>query len=201
MKRIGFIDGRRIAGWSFPATAVPGNGQVVDVTDPSAGAVGSVFAQRIIFRPTGNKTGVNYLAAHRIDVVPHGDTFTLRGQVIDFATPGRDSLIHQYFAQDINLDPLGPAVNVGELAGISIGIDYTVPTTLPHSAFLRLYAHGAVPIPAAIRIAGSGVTNLFYFQRSVTPIAVGAVGGTQTRKIRVHIADVPADYFIPLHSA
>lgn len=197
MKRIGFIDGRRVAGWNYPATATPGNGQIVDVTDPSFGAVGSVNIQTINFRPTGIKTGINYLSAHRINVYPHGDTYTLRGQKIDFATPGRNALIHQYFAQDISIASLGPAVSVQEMCGISIGIDYAVPTLGANSAMIRLYAHAHV-FPSAIRIAGEGVTNLFYFQRAVTPLLNAPVGGVNSKKLRITFGDI-GDFFIPIY--
>lgn len=201
MKRIGFIDGRRIAGWNFPATATPGNGQVVDVTDPSEGATGSVVAQTLKYRPTGDKTGSDYSIGKRIDVYPQGDLFILEGLQIHFHDPIGAGTFERWWAFDIYLDAIGALATVREISAITVGMNYTNPTVLPHSAFLRLYTHGAVPVPAAIRIAGSGVDSLFYFQRSVTPIAVGAVGGAQNRKIRVHIADVPADYFIPLHTA
>jgi len=198
MKRIGFIDGRRVAGWQFPATAVPGNGQVIDVTDPSFGAIGSIAAQTIKYRPTGAKTGVNYSQAQSIEVFPQGDTYLLHGQSIYFAAPVGTPAIHRYIGLDIFMEPLGGAV-VSEIAGISIGINNTDPATAAYGCFLRCYAHAAV-LPAFARIAGEGVTNLFYFQRAVAPMLNAPVGPGQNRKLRVTFGDI-GDRFIALYDS
>jgi len=200
MKRIGFIDGRRVAGWHFPATAVPGNGQVVDVTDPSAGATGDVAAQTLRYRPTGDKTGAPYSIARTIEVYPEGDSFLLVGLRIYYHNPV-DGDFNSWRALDIYMQPIGAVATVRETTGIVIGMFYDNATALPHSAFIHLYAHGAEPIPAAIRIGGSGAQWLFYFQRSVDPVVIGNVGGVQNRRIRVRLADIATDYFIPLHTA
>lgn len=204
MKRIGFIDGRRVAGWHFTATATPGNGQVVDVHDPSAGATGSISAQTLRYRPTGVKEGAAYYVAKTIEVYPSGDlghvSAILEGLSIYFASPGAGARnLGRWWALDVYMEEvMGHTVH--EIHGLAIGMNYTNPTTLPHSAFIRCQTHGAVPMPAAIRITGSGVTNLFYFQRCVTPVLNAPVGVANTKKIRVTFGDV-GDYFIPLYTS
>ena len=198
MKRIGFIDGRRVAGWHFPATATPGNGQVVDVTDPSVGA-SSVAAQTLRYRPTGNKTGNIYSVAKSIDVYPQGNTYILEGLSIYFDNPVGAGVFGKWWALDIYMQAIGAAATVSELAGITIGMNYTNPSTAVNSAFLRLYTHGAVPMPAAIRIAGSAVDALVFFQRCVTPVLNAPVGAVNSKKIRVRFGD-GGDFFIPLYT-
>ncbi|GAI43517.1 unnamed protein product, partial [marine sediment metagenome] len=160
---------------------------------------GAVAVQTLKFRPTGIKTGVNYLQAQSIEVFPAGDTYILRGQGIYFASPTRNSLIHQYFGQDIFMESLGPAVNVVEMAGISIGMNYTVPTTAVNSAMIRLYAHAHV-FPSAIRIAGEGCTNLFFFQRAVAPMQNAKVGALRDLRLRVEFGDL-GPLYLPLYDA
>ncbi|MBA7705363.1 hypothetical protein ES703_114191 [subsurface metagenome] len=196
MKRIGFIDGRRVAGWRFQASALPGNGQILDVTDPSAGAVGSVAVQTIKYRPTGDKTGVNYSQAQNIEVFPQGDTYLLHGQSIYFAAPVGTPTIHRYIGLDIFMERLTGAV-VSEIAGISIGINNTDPATAAYGCFLRCYAHAA-RLPAFARIAGEGVTSLFYFQRAVPPLLNAPVGGVNSKKLRITFGDI-GDFFIPVY--
>ncbi|MBA7669595.1 hypothetical protein ES703_77726 [subsurface metagenome] len=204
MKRIGFIDGRRVAGWHFTATATPGNGQVVDVHDPSAGATGSISAQTLKYRSIGTKTGAAYYVARTIEVHPGGDLDSvsgiLEGLNITFASPGAGALnLGRWWALDIFVnDVMGHTVH--EIHGLAIGMFYDNPTTLPHSAFIRCQTHGAVPMPAFARITGSGVTNLFYFQRCVHPVLNAPVGVGQTKKIRVTFGDV-GDFFIPLYTS
>ncbi|GAJ06028.1 unnamed protein product, partial [marine sediment metagenome] len=134
MKRIGFIDGRRIAGWSFPANATPGNGQVVDITDNSLGEVGNVQGRCLKFRAKGAKTGTPFVHADKIELYPEGNTLWLAGHGIHVETPVGSPVMDSLWAQDIYMDRLGTA-DVAEYCGISIGMNATNAPTL-WSAFI-----------------------------------------------------------------
>lgn len=200
MKRIGFIDGRRIAGWSFPANATPGNGQVVDVTDPSVGAVGDIAAQILRYRPTGDKTGNTYSIARSINVYPEGDTYILEGLSIYYDNPVGSGTFGIWWGLDIYMQAIGALAAVGYMNGITIGMNYTNATANPvATSFIRAYTHGAVAMPSFVNIGGSGMTNLIEFMRSVAPFLNGAVGAGQTAKIKVHCNDTGQDWYIPLY--
>lgn len=57
MKRIGYIDARRIAGFTFPATATPGNGLVLTIVDPSIIASGTNRGIHLDYNHSGVKAG------------------------------------------------------------------------------------------------------------------------------------------------
>lgn len=196
--RIGYIDARRIAGFTFPANATPGDGQVVDITDPSAGAVGNVTGQLLKFRPTGAKTGNPYVTARQIELYPQGDSGYLAAHGIYVETPVGSPNLNTLWGQDIYMCRLGTCV-VSEFCGISIGMDNTN-NPVSRAAFLRCYSHGSSPmqdfayLPAAL-----GITNLFRFEHQVIPLIAAAVGGVQALKIRVDVAGTP--YYIPMHTA
>lgn len=59
MKKIGFIDGRSPAGWCFPATAVPGTGQVLTIVDNSVITSGALRGLFIDYTQSGAKTGAS----------------------------------------------------------------------------------------------------------------------------------------------
>lgn len=202
MKRIGFIDGRRIAGWRFQASATPGVGQIEDVTDPGVGATGSVTAKTLRYRPTGNKTGNIYSVARAIEVYPEGDTYILEGLSIYYDNPIGAGTFGIWWGLDIYMQAIGALAAVGYMNGITIGMNYTNATLNPvATSFIRAYTHGAVAMPSLINIGGSGMTNLVEFMRSVAPFLNGAVGVGQTARIRVHCNDTGQDWDIPLYQA
>lgn len=56
-KRTGYIDGRRPAGWAFPASVSPGNGQVLTIVDNSIITTGSLAGLLVDYTQSGVKTG------------------------------------------------------------------------------------------------------------------------------------------------
>lgn len=90
MKRIGFIDGRRVAGWTFPATAAPGNGQVVTIDDRSPA---DCYGKRIVYNVLAAKTGL-YTAAHQIEVNFKADVMLGYGARIHIQSSGNPTIIH-----------------------------------------------------------------------------------------------------------
>lgn len=197
--RIGYIDARRIAGFTLPANATPGDGQVVDITDPSLGATPSIVGQMMKFRPTGDKVGNVYVTGRQIELYPQGNCGWLAAHGIYVAMPVGTPIMHTLWGQDIYMERLGAGNAIGEYCGVSIGMDNTN-TPISRAAFLRCYSHGSNPmqdfayLPAAL-----GITNLFRFEHQVIPLIAAAVGGSQPLKIRVDVGGVP--YYLPLHTA
>jgi len=58
-KRVGYIDGRRLGGWSFPATASPGNGQVLTIADNAVITTGNLRGLFVDYTQGGAKTGAS----------------------------------------------------------------------------------------------------------------------------------------------
>lgn len=73
IKRVGFIDGRRVAGWRFPANASPGVGQVMTIVDPSLIAAGTNRGLYINYTQSGAKTGSASVRGLAIDLTISAD--------------------------------------------------------------------------------------------------------------------------------
>ena len=199
MKRTGFIDGRRVAGWRLQATAAPGIGQIVDVTDPSVGATGDVTGSVFRFRPTGNKTGTPMVTGRQIELYPQGNALWLSAHGIYVALPVGAPVMNTLWGQDVYMERLGGAL-VDEYCGISIGMDYTNAVQAGgFGTFLRLYTHGPTALPTCLRLAGAQSTVLFTLAQAMLPWVTGAVGGAQSAKIAVDIAGTTM--YIPLNTA
>ncbi len=197
--RIGYIDARRIAGFTFPANATPGDGQIVDITDPSLGATGNVKGSELKFRPTGDKTGAPYVVARQITLYPQGDANWLSAHRIDVETPIGAPVMNTLWASDIYMHALAGAL-VDEYCGQSIGMNYTNAVQANGIAcFQRFYTHGYVAMPYALYLAGAQATALFRLAQAMPPWISGAVGGDQLEKIQVNVAGNVR--YIPLHTA
>jgi len=90
MKRIGYIDGRRISGWSFLNTDTPGDGQLVTINDRSPA---SCFGKKIVYNVLTAKTGL-YARAHEIEVNLNADTVLGYASRISMQTSGNPVVIH-----------------------------------------------------------------------------------------------------------
>jgi len=124
MKRIGYIDGRRVAGWSFPANASPGNGLVLNVVDPSTIASGYARAIYINYTNSGAKTGTAELNPLTIDVDSSAD-------------------VPHIFPISIYIGALTGA-EVNHAAGIYMYLDSTAGTLeQKHGIWLQMVATGA----------------------------------------------------------
>lgn len=196
MKRIGFIDGRRVAGWSFPATATPGNGQVMNITDPSTPASGIRRGAYINYTQSGVKTGSAEVDAFAIDLALNAAVPTAYGQAIYLSSSG-DPTIAFVSGLSFYIDNLGSGLS--GFAAIDIGLALSDAPPTRH-CFMRLRNHVGTIVADGIRIEGSNpITNLLYFLTATQPIISAAVGGAQNQKIRISIAGTP--YYIPLHTA
>jgi len=197
MKRIGFIDGRRIAGWSFPATAVPGPGQVQTIVDQSTG-VRFNRGLFIDYRQTGIKTGAGRVDGLGVDMIVSADSpyaNTMAHYVSFVGTPTVGYATGGYWY--LNNPGAGNLLN--HYCGLMLGIDVTNPPA-GRSAFMRVFGHGGA-VDAVIWLANAGgamITNLLYFEGGVSPWVAGAVGGAQDQKIRVSVGGVAR--YIPLHA-
>lgn len=198
MKRIGFIDGRRVAGWAFPATAVPGNGQVKRIYDPSTGAVFN-RGQFIDYRQTGIKTGGGRVDAHGIDMTisascPYVNTMAHYIAWSGIPTVGEATGGFWYLSNP------GAGNNLVNYFGLSLNMDVTNPPS-SKSTMMRVYCHGGT-IGSVILLGNSGGTpfdNLLEFLAGVPPFISGAIGGVQDSRIRITVAG--AYRYIPLHTA
>ncbi|MBA7714231.1 hypothetical protein ES703_123248 [subsurface metagenome] len=174
MKRIGFIDGRRIAGWSFPATATPGNGQVITINDPSIIAGGTITGRRIVYNATGDKTGAPTVTPDTVDFNISGNCEAAYGRSTYIGMSG-DPTITYLAGHFIYMDDIGAAATIAYMCALHLGVNVTnAPTT--GSTFMRAYSHGGAVQSFAWFPSANGITNLFHFEQHVAPIGVQTAG-------------------------
>jgi len=160
MKRIGFIDGRRVAGWSFPATTTPGDGQVITINDPSTIASGTIHGIHINYTASGIKTGGTVMPL-AVTLAVTGDTpyaYAMRVTTAAVANKTMEMLM----GLDIYMGDAGTAV--GRFYAFNLGMVHnSVP--LDQVGFMRLRNHGARTMSSVIRLEGTNpVARLFDLQ-------------------------------------
>lgn len=142
IKRVGFIDGRRVAGWRFPANASPGVGQVMTIVDPSLIATGTNRGLQINYTQSGAKTGTAQVGGLGIELTISADVPTACGLKlyradIDNKTIARLSAIEIYSAKRGN--------GITAQYDIMIGRDSNAVLTGPgNDAFIYFREHGTV---------------------------------------------------------
>lgn len=202
MKRLGFIDGRRVAGWSFPATATPGNGQVMTINDRSAGGTGDVYGQTINYNAIGAKTGHPFVGPLSLNLNVIGGAAPTPGYQAGLSiSTSLAAALHSagLYGMFIYMNALGAGATVTEHCALSLNMNNTVAPT-SFSTFLRCYAHGAGhPVESVISLPSSvGIEYLVDIRHGVLPLVLAAPGAF-TRKIAVQLAGSP--WYIGLSSS
>lgn len=190
MKRIGFIDGRRVAGWTFPATATPGNGQVLTINDLSVITSGYSRGVYIDYTQTGVKGGGAWVVPLAIDLTLVGDVGFAFAQSIGIAFSG--AAIANY-GGGIYIYLNDPADgSVVHYCGLMIGIDAeNAPSGT--SCFMRVYGHGGA-VDTVIWLAngaGTPITYLLDFEGLASPISPGSDSTNVTYKIAMRVGESP----------
>lgn len=194
MKKIGYIDGRRLAG--FTLAGVSGlDGIKLDINDIGTPPSGANRGVHINYTQDGAKPGAE-CDALAIDLTLKKATQYAYPLSLYMAASGNPALD---FLSPISIYTDNLGTGVGALVGIDIGLCQN-DAVADRLCFMRMRKHGSQTIKDGIRIEGTApVTNLFAFEIDHTPIVDAAIGGNQDKKIRVKI--VNTDYYIPLHSA
>ena len=185
MKRIGFIDGRRVAGFAFPATATPGNGQVMTVRDPSIGALHN-RGMRIDYRQTGVKTGAGRVDGLGVDMIVSADSPYVNTMAHYIAWVGTPTVVYAT-GGFWYLDNPGAGNNLVQYCALMLGMNVTNPPT--KSTFMRVYGHGGA-VDSVIWLAnsaGTPIAHLLDFEGLASPISAGTDSVNVTHKIAVRL--------------
>lgn len=160
MKRIGFIDGRRVAGWRFPATATPGNGLVLTIVDPSIIASGDNRGVYISYTASGKKTG-GTVAPLGVNLAITEDTPYGYGIRIDTAAVA-DKTMEMLMGLDVYMHDAGTAV--GRYYALNLGMEHNSEPA-GEVGFMRLRNHGTRTMDSVLRLEGTNpCTRLFDLQ-------------------------------------
>lgn len=192
MKRIGFIDGRRIAGWVFPANATPGNGQVMTVLDPSTPVGSYTRGRHLSYTATGDKTGAgNTLEADSVALAISGNSQNAYGRATYISASG-DPVINYLSGHFIYMGDIGASAVIKKICALDMGVNVTNAPT-EQSTFIRAYSHGGEVRSFAWLPSSQGITYLFEFEQAVAPMGVNTPGGgtlnfTNWRLIKIRVA-------------
>ena len=199
MKRIGYIDGRRIAGFTKRGLLAT-DGMKIDIEDLSTISTGYEKGIYINYKQKGLKTGgdVNPLTIDvSVEESAAGGVFpiSLYLAMTSGKNVGNLGFLATYM-EDIGAGVIGN-VMLADLARVITNLGAS------RDAFIRFRNHGAVAGKSGIYLEGypNIVTNLITFSHPVPPFIGAAVGGAQTAKIQVNTINPVASWFIPLHTA
>lgn len=199
MKRIGYIDGRRIAGFTF-AGASALNGIQLDINDVTTISSGNNQGVFINYISSGVKTGgeINPLVincAVTAHLVGNVNLASLYLAITSGKNVGNAGFLSAY-AEDIGSGTIGNVMLI-DLMRVITNLAGT------RDAFVRFRNMGAVAGKSGIYLEGypNIVTNLFTFSHPVPPFINAVTGGSEVAKIQVNTINPAVSYFIPLKSA
>jgi len=181
LKRVGFIDGRRVSGWRFPANATPGNGQAMVITDPSIGALHN-RGVHLTYNQSGAKTGAGRVDGLGVDMIVSANSPYVNTMAHYIAWSGTPVVAYAT-GGFWYLDNPGAGNNLVQYCGLMLGMDVTNPPV--KSTFMRVYGHGGA-VGSVIWLAnsaGTPITNLLDFEGLASPISAGTDSVNVTHKI------------------
>lgn len=195
MKKIGFIDSRRLKGFTL-AGASALVGPQLDIEDIATQSSGSSIGLYLNYDQNGAKTGSATVAVQAIDLALKKAVIYAYNQALYMAGSGNPA-VDFASALSIYIDDIG--TGLGGFCGIDIGLALTNAPADRH-CFIRMRNHVGTIVKDAIRIEGSHpVTNLFAFEIDHEPIVDAAVGGSSVKKLTIKIVDTT--YYIPVYAS
>lgn len=195
MKRIGYIDGRRVAGFAFSgASALDGMKlNISDIGTPSSGINRGVY---INYTQNGIKTGSAEVNCFAIDLALQKAVINAYPIALYISSSGNPA-INLVSPISMYVDDLG--TGIGNFSCLDLGVAITNAPS-GRFCFARLVRQGAgALLTDAFRLEAGPCTNLFNFAVNTDPIAAGAVGGSQDKKIKCVVAGTT--YYIPMNTA
>lgn len=171
---------------------------LIDVDDATTIATGYGQGLYVCYRNTGDKTGDAEVHPISADLFLTGDVTYGYVYTAYIATSGNPAL-GQLAAFSAYIDDPGTACTA--ITAIDIGLAGGANSPSGRHCFMRMRNHSAGSIPdCAFQFEGTGNADYFASWETVSvPIIAAAIGGNQTHKIAVRVANV--NYFIPLHTA
>jgi hypothetical protein len=194
MKRVGYIDGRRITGFTL-AGALAKDGMYLAVEDISTPSSGTVHAVKINYDQNGAKAGATAEAFCVMMTAKQAAQYAY-AEAIHILSSGNPAL---GFVSPLSIyvDDQGTACT--NLVGLDMGFAVNNAPSGRH-AFIRMRNDVGQIVKDAILIEGTApITNLFDFQIDSAPVVDAAVATGQTKKLQIAIAGSP--WYIPLYSS
>lgn len=196
MKRTGFIDGRRVAGFTLSGSSAL-NGMTLTIADSTTPASGYTRAMYINYTGSGAKTGSAEINCLGIDLALSAAVAGYAYNISLYLSSSGNPTLSFVSPISIYADDMG--TGCAGFVGIDIGLALSNAPSGRH-CFMRMRNHVSTAVTDGIRIEGSApLTNLLYFQTDSSPIVASAVGGSQNHKIKISIAGTA--YYIPLNTA
>lgn len=192
MKRIGFIDGRRVAGWRFPATDSPGNGQVLTVDDYSPE---TAYPKTLKYTVLGVKTAL-YTIADWLEISIKNTVVLGYGKWIDVDSVDNPAIGH-FSGQVINMRDPGDNCDGWLCQDLNF---FCVGTPAGRFSFIKCRTHTAVIPTSVISLEGApNATYLLGIAQTTPPHYLGSAdaSGASTHHLKIMVAGT--EYRIPLY--
>jgi len=163
MKRIGYIDGRRIAGFALKGTtALTGiNIPITDTATPSSGYMRGI---RIGYTNSGTKTGSAEAVALALDLTVEADV--PRAMCLSLYTaPIANKTVDGLHAIDVYMDDPGTACN--RYYALNLGQAHN--NAAAESGFIRMRNHGSTPLDAVFQLEANNPATYLFRMGAGTP--------------------------------
>lgn len=163
MKRIGFIDGRRVAGFTLRGT-IALNGINIPITDTATPSSGYMRGLYLNYTQSGIKTGSAEVAPLSIALAVAANV--PRGMCISLYTAAiANKTIDGLHAIDVYMDDPGTACN--RYYALNLGQAHT--NAAAESGFIRMRNHGPTPLNAVFQLEANNPATYLFRMGAGTP--------------------------------
>lgn len=179
MKRTGFIDGRRVAGWRFPATDAPGKGQVLTVNDYSPAAA---YVRELHYNILGAKTAT-YAMVDWVKISIQNTVVLGYGKWIDVDSVDNPTIAH-FSAMVINMRD--PGDNCDGWMCLDLNF-FAVGTPSARYGYIKCRAHTAVTPTAIMMLEGAPTATYLLHHAQPAQGPFGAGGASDSGADSYHL--------------